>query len=95
MLELTSVTWACARSPGGNNYLKNMSNYSGILQTDPFGVCKISLKVFIFYKIVCKPCGLTGTSRDGSDDAKIVNGNDLGAGDVPWQVAIDTKNLLG
>ena len=48
----------------------------------------------IFYK-VCKPCGLTGTSRDGSDDAKIVNGNDLGAGDVPWQVAIDTKNLLG
>ena len=42
--------------------------------------------------IVCKPCGLTGTSRDGS---KIVNGNDLSAGDVPWQVAIDTKNLFG
>ena len=48
----------------------------------------------IFYK-VCKPCGLTGTSRNSSDDAKIVNGNDLGAGDVPWQVAIDAKNLLG
>ena len=51
-----------------------------------------NLEHIIYLTLVCKPCGLTGTSRDGS---KIVNGNDLSAGDVPWQVAIDTKNLFG
>ena len=44
----------------------------------------------------CKPCGLTGTSREGGyQGAKILNGTDLSAGDVPWQVAIVMKSWAG
>ena len=87
MPQLIKISLACcAPEPPPNEGKRSNLPFSHLFR---------AFNSLLQFEDFCKPCGLTGTSRNDRDGAKILNGSDLGAGDAPWQVAIVQKNWAG